>query len=181
MYIGDNKTALLSQKQIGEAMMALLQSRPFSGFCISDLCRQAGISRQTFYSLFGTKENVLLYLLENSCRYEPQPDRHDCRSACFRDFCKSYSRYIIANREILKILVRDDMMHCLYDVQYRSFMDCKDFISGVSGDDRIFLVDFIASGMNSIARNYVLTGCSAGEDALEELMYRLFGGIYFSG
>ena len=181
MYIGENKTALLSQKMIADAMRTLLQTRPYSGISISDLCRQAGISRQTFYSLFGTKENVLLYLLSNSCLYDPEPDRHHCRSACFRDFCKGYSHYIIANREILQILVKNDMMHCLYDIQYRNFMDCEDFIAGVSGDDRIYLVDFIASGMNSIAKNYVLTGCCADEEALEELMYKLFAGIYFSG
>ena len=72
------------------------------------------------------------------------------------------------------------MMHCLYDVQYESIMGCEQFMQEITGDDRIYLIDFIASGMNSIAKNYVITGCHADEEFLEKLMYRLFGGIYFS-
>jgi hypothetical protein len=71
------------------------------------------------------------------------------------------------------------MIHFLYDVQYRSLMDCSYFISDVSDNRRIFIVDFIASGMNSIAKNYVLTGCSADIDFLKKLMFSLFGGLYF--
>lgn len=44
-----------------------------------------------------------------------------------------------------------------------------------------YLVDFIAGGMNSIAKNYVLTGCTADGAFLEHLMYKLFGGGYFAG
>lgn len=181
MYNGENKTALLSQKLISDALLRLLHEKPFAQISVSDLCRAAEVSRQTFYSLFGSKENVIVYALQNNCRYEPEPERAACRSACFRDFCKGYSQYIISKREILELLVRNDMMHCLYDVQYESFLRCDHFINGIEGEDRLYLVDFIAGGMNSIAKNYVLTGCRADGAFLEKLMYRLFGGAYFIG
>ena len=41
MYCGTNKTALQSQKQIAEAMMALLGEKPFSQITVSELCRSA--------------------------------------------------------------------------------------------------------------------------------------------
>ena len=69
-------------------------------------------------------------------------------------------------------------MHCLYDVQYSSFMSCDHFIREIPEDDRVYLVDFIASGMNSIAKNYASEGCIRDSAFLEELMYRLFVGIY---
>ena len=71
------------------------------------------------------------------------------------------------------------MIHFLYDVQYRSLMDCKHFISDVSDEKRVFIVDFIASGMNSIAKNYILTGAKADVDFLKKLMFSLYGGLYF--
>lgn len=181
MYTGDNKTAQLSQQMIADAMLQLLETQSFSEISISALCKAAQVSRQTFYSLFGTKENVLLYELQNSCCFEAEKQKSACRSADFRMFCQGYSRYIIAKRNILEILVKNEMMHCLYDVQYESFMECEHFLHGVTGEDRLYLVDFIASGMNSIARNYVLTGCHADEAFLERLMFRLFGGLYLTG
>ncbi len=179
MYHGDNKTAQLSQQLIADAMIRLLEANAYAEINVSMLCKEAQVSRQTFYTLFGSKENVLLYLLQASCCYEPEENRNICRSVDFRCLCKGYSRYIIEKKTILELLVRNDMMHCLYDVQYAAIMNCAYFMQEVTGEDRMYLIDFIASGLNSIARNYVNTGCTADEAFLERMMYRLFGGIYF--
>ena len=179
MYCGENPTALISQRAIADAMLQLLREKPYAQISVSDLCKAADISRQTFYTLFGSKDNVIVYALQRS-RYEPGPGREVCRSARFRDFCRAYSRYIVDQRELLELMVKNDILHCLYDVQYESFMGCSHFFSGVEGEDRMYLVDFIAGGMNSIAKNYVRTGCTADAEFLERLMYKLFGGVYFS-
>ena len=179
MYKGSNKTALLSQKLIGDALLRLLENESFAEISVSDLCREAEVSRQTFYSLFGTKENVIVYTLQNSFCFTPENNSSICRSASFHLFCQNYSSYIVRNRHLLELLVKNEMMHFLYDVQYRAFMDCSHFFGDITGDDRIYLVDFISSGMNSIAKNYVLTGCTADEAFLEKLMFKLFGGLYF--
>lgn len=181
MYQGDNKTAILSQKLISEAMLRLLEEESFTEISVSALCKEAQVSRQTFYSLFGSKENVMLYELQKNCCFTPVKFDGACRSAGFSGFCRGYSVYIVRSRHILELLVKNDMMHWLYEVQYKTLMECEHFMSDVTGDDRIFLVDFISSGMNSIAKNYVLTGCRANESILEKLMYRLFGGLYFTG
>ena len=176
MYEGENKTAQQSQQRIAEALLELLREQPFSGLSVSVLCRRAKVSRQTFYSLFGTREQVLVFALQTGCRYEPEPGRTTCRSACFRDFCRGYSRYIVDNREILELLARNDLMYTLYEMEYRSLLDCSHFMQGMASDERQYLVDFIASGMTSIAKTYVRTGCRADADTLERIMHRLFGG-----
>ena len=180
MYSGDNKTAVTSQQLISDAMLTMLKEKPFSEISISDLCKEAQVSRQTFYSLFGKKENVIAYVLKCRCCYQPEDNNKSCRSAVFRDFCRGYSDYIISRKHILELLVRNDMMHFLYDVQYESFMECDHFVRETTGEDRTYLVDFIASGMNSIAKNYVLMGCHDDRERLEQIMYRLFGGMYFT-
>ena len=181
MYQGKNKTALMSQKMIAEAMLELLDVQPFADISISELCKRADVSRQTFYSVFGTRENVIIYELQHNCCFTPQDNKKSCKSASFRQFCNDYSRYIIDKRKILEILVKNDMMHYLYDVQYQSFMECEYFMRDLDGESRIYLVDFITGGMNSIAKNYVLSGCNADEKFLENIMFRLFGGLYFTG
>ncbi len=180
MYQGNNKSALFSQKLIGEAMLQLLEEHSFSEISISDLCKNADVSRQTFYSLFGSKENVIIYELQISCCFMPDKHESTCRSADFSEFCRGYSSYIIDKKHILELLVKNEMMHFLYDVQYKALMECEHFVGDVTGEDRIFLVDFIVSGMNSIAKNYVLTENHSDRRSLELLMFRLFGGLYFT-
>jgi len=181
MYKGSNRSALLSQQLISEAMLRLLEERSYQDISISDLCREAQVSRQTFYSLFGAKENVIMYELKHSCQYIPDGNDSEGRAGEFRRFCREYCRYIISKRHIIELLVKNDMMHCLYDVQYHTLMDCETFIGEVTGDYRVFLIDFIASGMNSIARNYIQTGASLNEDTLSCLMLNLFSGHHFMG
>lgn len=179
MYKGNNRSALLSQKLIADAMLRLLEKTPFNDISISDLCKEAQVSRQTFYSLFSTKENVIVYELQHNCCYTPAGNDTESRAKAFREFCAEYSRYITSKKMIIELLVKNDMMHCLYDVQYQNLMGCTSFIEEVSGDYRTFLIDFIASGMNSIARNYIQTGCSFDENTLSCLMVSLFSGTFF--
>lgn len=180
MYEGENKTAQQSQQRIAEAMLELLREQPFSGLSVSVLCKKASVSRQTFYSLFGTREQVLVFALQTGCRYEPGPERTGCRSACFRDFCRGYSRYIVDHRETLELLARNDLMYTLYEMQYRSLLDCPHFMRELESDERQYLVDFIASGMTSIAKTFVRTGGIADTDTLERIMHRLFGGGFLA-
>ena len=180
MYKGSNRSALLSQQLIAEAMLRLLEEKSFQDISISDLCREAQVSRQTFYSLFGSKESVIIYELHNSCLYTPSENNGESRAEVFRRFCTEYSKYIINKKHIISLLVKNDMMHCLYDVQYKALMESS-FIGEVTGDYRVFLVDFLVSGMNSIAGNYVQTGCSFDEDTLSCLMVNLFSGNFFMG
>lgn len=180
MYEGNNKAALLSQQLIADALLKLLESSTYTSISISDICKEASVSRQTFYSLFGTKDSVMIYRLSNSCCYTPEHKKQQCKKTGFREFCRGYSEYIIRNRHTIELLVKNDMMHFLYDMQYQAFMGCEHFISDIAGDDRQYLVDFIACGLSSIAKNYILTGCTADGDHLTELMFKLFSGSYIN-
>ena len=75
MYQGKNPTAHTSQKLILDAMNLLLTEKEFKDISVSELSCRSGVSRQTFYSLFGKKENdltdvlyTLIYQSMASCR-----------------------------------------------------------------------------------------------------------------
>ena len=74
MYCGSNPTARLSQRQLAQAMFRLLEAKPFSAITVSELCRAAAVSRQTFYSLFDSKESVITYTLTEYYCYTPEPE-----------------------------------------------------------------------------------------------------------
>ena len=78
MYCGNNKTALTSQRQIAEALLRLLEEQPYGGISVSAICKQADVSRQTFYSLFQSKENVITFALRNDCCYSAMVQDSGC-------------------------------------------------------------------------------------------------------
>ncbi len=63
MYLGTNPTALKSQNALKDALLALLEEKPYHKISVKELCGKADVSRQTFYQLFdGTGDVVRFYL-----------------------------------------------------------------------------------------------------------------------
>ena len=92
MYEGCNKTAIASQAAIAEALIELMKDKPYSRISVSEICKRAGVSRQTFYSLFASKDNVISFILERKYCFRPQ-DHECCRSSMtLEDICRAYPR-----------------------------------------------------------------------------------------
>ena len=131
MYCGSNKTALSSQRQIARALLSLMQEEPYDRITISALCKEAGISRQTFYSLFTSRENVVVFTLQARYRFTPDEEMLTTtrKDACgLRMLCRSYSEYIEANRNFLQLLSRNKIDYLLYDSIFEALSDCGCFL-----------------------------------------------------
>lgn len=171
MYCGKNKIALCSQKQIAQVLLDLLrEGRDFSSISISELCRLAGVSRQTFYSLFQSKENVLTWLLENGVGL---PDTVPCAPPDLPTLCRGYSTYICDNRDILTVIVNSDLLYLLRDLFTDSLSECACMPEEDSAL-HAYTVDFLGSGLCGIIRRYVLRGATETQPELERICLQLF-------
>ncbi len=175
MYRGCNKTALSSQRQIAEAFVNLLKHNSYSSISISSICKAAGVSRQTFYSLFASKENIILYELGKKHHFTPG---EGCgkKTMDLKDLCQEYSSYIIEKRDFLSLLVRNDIIYLMHECLYDSFLSSSCFEPECPEDYRSFIAEFFAGGLSGIARTYVLRGMDMPESRLESLVYDLFSG-----
>lgn len=181
MYCGNNKTALASQRQISNAMMRLIQEKPFSQITVSELCREAGISRQTFYTLFTSRENVVVFTLQAHYCDAPQMadyDRSD-RTDSLKALCRVYSEYMCNNQRLIKTLVDNHIDYLLYDSFFDALENCDCFLESVDPCTRRYAASFYAGGVSSVARRYAQEGCSTSADRLEELLMTLFSGKLF--
>jgi AcrR family transcriptional regulator len=181
MYCGNNKIALASQRQIADAMIRLLQDTKFMDISVSSLCREAGVSRQTFYSLFASKENVIIALLRGY-RYLPEEGAEAC---CRRPpicsltaFCTQFAHYLKDNTDLIRALAENNILYLIYDSFYGSITECCSFLSQMSQADRQYTEAFIAMGFTGIARTYIERGATDSADYLEEEILRLFRGQY---
>ncbi len=178
MYCGTNKVACQSQRLIAEALLRLMEGKSYAQISVSEICREAGISRQTFYTLFAAKENVVSYaLLEN---YGIEPDDEICSASCLDQFCHFGSRYILREREMLRLLVENQLTYLLYDSIRSMMLQCDCILSGEDERMRGYTAEFMAGGFTSIAQNYIRSGASETEEEMYRIMRSLFGGGGFS-
>ncbi len=179
MYNGSNKIALSSQKTISQTFLTLLEEKEFSAVSVSEICKCAGISRQTFYSLFKSKEDVIAYELQRNYCFSV---KEGCGSQRFslKDLCHTYSQYIEQQHDFLKLLVEHGILDCLHESIYESFLSCEHFLKYQENPARIYAADFVAQGITSIAKNYILYGPSHDTGYLENMLYSLLSGSFFS-
>ena len=175
MYCGNNKTARTSQKNIACALLDLLKEKPFSRISVSELCKEAGISRQTFYSLFKSKDNVITYIFQEDYCYSPEDSTGDPDGLdSLHQLCLGYSSYIIRQTDFIRMLVENNIIYLMYDGLLESFSGCDCFLPQVMGDQRSYAASFYAGSMTGIARTYIEQGEVLSQKELESLTLSLF-------
>lgn len=182
-YCGSNKTALTSQKQISDSLFALMECKDYTQISISELCKKAGVSRQTFYSLFKSKDNVVTYILQEDYCCDISADRmssqlpHSSDSgSLLSSLCREYSSYIVKHGDFIRILVNNDLSYLLYDNLYNSIYGCTCFLTATEPSLRSYAADFVAAGFTSIAKSYVQQGRMASASDLYRISLSLFEG-----
>ena len=178
MYKGTNKTALSSQQQIADAFLKLLHEHPYSAVSISAICKEAGISRQTFYSLFESKENIINYMLGQKHCFTPGISCCSSSAITLSSLSREYSSYIYERRDFLKLLVQNDIIYLMHDSLYSSFMECSGFLPGKADTVREFGAEFVSGALSGIARIY-LENEDTTREQLEDIISRLFSGALF--
>ena len=177
MYCGKNKTALSSQQQIVDALFTLLREKPYNAISVSTICSHAGISRQTFYSLFQSKDNVITFALRNDCCYSANESPSAC-SHSFRQICNGFGRYIIQHATVLEILTEYDLMPLLKTVLRDDFSKCFPRNLCCAPNLQPYIIDYLASGIASIAETFIRTGQRSNPAELEDIIYLLMRGGY---
>ena len=176
MYCGCNPTALSSQTQISDALIRLMMKKAYSSITISELCRESGISRQTFYSLFRSMENVILFTLRK--KICDLPDEAEA-SASLEQLCRCYSRYIRANRDLLKLLVENDIAWLVYNSIYESLLCCRKYAAESAESVFPYAAHFLAGGLTGIVRQYCAADTEVSAETLYDILYGLVSGAYF--
>ena len=164
MYCGKNKTAIASQLQITNAMDRLLEKASFCDISISALCKEADVSRQTFYSLFDSKEDVVVNSLQQLyCNTEELKKEGPMT---FREFCCGFSHFIINNSAYFNTLFQNHILYLLYESIYDTFIHCCHHSS-------LYEDNVLAGGLTGIVRSFCEEGCKASQKELENYMTTL--------
>ena len=186
MYCGCNKTALSSLRSIADAFQSLLEEEPYSKISVSRICDRASVSRQTFYSLFESKENIVAFILSNDYSFDPNEDCKCSGTPTFPELCRGFAEYIDKKSDFIVLLEKNNIIYLMQDCMFESFKCCfKDLkIPGTelcrlqNESDVIsdLVVDFVASGLTTIAKHYVCNRDTMSASVLEKLIYDIFRG-----
>lgn len=104
MYKGTNPTALKSRNWLIDALLALMEEKPYDKITIKDICTRADLSRQTFYNFFETKDDILRFCIQQ-CYTEMMETLKDKTPLSLSDITNSLSDTFHRNRRLMSLII----------------------------------------------------------------------------
>lgn len=107
-----NPISVRSKRRISDALLELMQVTPFSKISIKDVVDRAGLTRQTFYHNFETKEDVLLCRIdehiEGFLQYLSKKKVQN-----WEDVICCFFRYWQEHSDFVLLLLKNDLIYLL--------------------------------------------------------------------
>lgn len=108
MYTGINPTALQSRQWFIDALSALMNEMPYHDITVKMICSRADLSRQTFYNLFDSKEEILHFCLQQEyLRHFETLTRQE--EISIQDMVEAFSSVLEDNRKLLELMVKNHL------------------------------------------------------------------------
>jgi hypothetical protein len=183
MYQGCNKTALTSLNCIAEGFYELLQEKEYSKITASEICKKSGVSRQTFYSLFSSKENIVAYILSKEYAFNPSNECNCTGQPTLKELSRGFSSFIVQKADFIELLEKNNITYLMQETLYCSLSYCGGEDNCKSLPDILpctMTIDFMASGLTTIAKHYVKNRTHISNKDLEQIIYILFSGDYLN-
>ncbi|MBR4223358.1 MAG: TetR/AcrR family transcriptional regulator [Oscillospiraceae bacterium] len=101
-----NPSAVRSQTEITAALLALMEKHRYEEITVKQIILEARLARKTFYRNFTSKDDVLRSLIRRTLN-----EYFDIVNNAEGDMLTTVFSYADRNRELLRLLERNDMLH----------------------------------------------------------------------
>lgn len=109
MYQGKNPSALRSQAWLNESLFALMETKPYLKITVKEIAEKCNLSRQTFYQVFASKDDVVTYAINQKLHgYLDELIHHD-QPLLTQDFVDVYLDFATKNHAFIAQLFHNEL------------------------------------------------------------------------
>ena len=109
MKQSENPIAIRSKNMLAEALLSLMHEKNFHTISIAELTKKADLSRRTFYRLFSTKEEILLYYIFQIWEKE-SPSLYAASDHSYFYTSYFHMKFWYENKKFALLLYQNDLM-----------------------------------------------------------------------
>lgn len=178
MYTGNNPIAIQSQKMITDALLLLMERKQFSKIQIKELCECAKISRQTFYSLYDNKEQILeLYFDQIFTGYIKETKSFDILSVSI--ICYSSITYLMRYHHFINLLVTNNLNYIMIKKFEQYLLEFSNIINVNKPNNHEYAIAFLSSALVGVISKYIQNNQFNNTKEISDLIESILTGNYF--
>jgi len=179
MYTGENPTALRSREWLREALLRLLEEQRYTQITIKDICAKADLSRQTFYQIFDSKDEIMEYHFMTLFR-EFSEECGDIQRVSLSDLTCCFFRFFYRHRRFVEVLIENNMTYIL-EQQFEHYLGEIALFRTINDREKHpdYSRSFVAGALTQVLTHWFQCGfdLSAGEAGY--LMEQMLSGAVF--
>lgn len=178
MYHGDNPAAVRSQEWLCEALFEMMDRKPYADISITELCTKAGVSRQTFYQLFGDKTEIVYYYYDRIFR--GYLNTMQKKKITLEDLIWEFYGMIENHEKELMLLVKND----IHFVGSKAFFSClRELEKSLSIQDppkmQHYLSEFLSGALGQLACGWLNSNKDLSRAEITSMTEYLLSGKWF--
>lgn len=118
-HISNDKRAMQSAELIKRALFECLKNKELNKITISDISKESYVSRSTFYRLFDSIEDVLVYMC---CQVfdDIRKILVENTYVCYQEMCICFISKWMEHSDLLDVLAKNNLMSIIYDTHMRN-------------------------------------------------------------
>ena len=160
LHIKEDPRSQKTAEALGQAMLHCLKEKSLNEISVSDLHRETGIARSTFYRLFDTPEDVLEYLC---AQYLKKMSSHfEGRTfANIRELSIASIELSLENDELLEVLVKNHRLELLtqmYAANFQHIISRVTILQNLTEDSTEYVLDLLYMTMATLQSTWIKRG-----------------------
>lgn len=177
----ENPMSIRSKNALSSALLKLMLNRDLNDISVSDITERAGLSRQTFYTNFEKKEDILVYLLHGLfSRYHERLTRS---KPVAENLIIDYFIFWGDSRDFLSLLFRRKLGYLFQECNRSFFLEDTDCINDLfSADD--WQIPYVKASIAGITYELLLIWITQEQglpvSILSSMTEKLLGGKIFA-
>lgn len=177
-YNGKNPTALKSQEMFMHALLDLMQEKPFAQISVQELCKRANLSRQTFYLLFATKENIIDYKFNRV--FEKYADIIVKDEHLSTEKVVAWFAHFLKNEYFFIKMLVDNQLESVMVRHFRKYLcEIDRMLRMKERSIQNYAVAFLSGALSEIAAEYVRDEGRVSSEEISGMLYKILTSGYF--
>lgn len=175
MYTGKNPTALRSQQWLSQALLSLMEEKQYTDISVKDICKRSDLSRQTFYQMFDSKEELIRYTIQEKFLPLKKLPKH----ANFSEMSEYFIECTAKNKDFIRLIQKNHIGYLLAS----EFSQALGKVADQLDPDREEKTKKVANAYITAALTNSLLVWSQSDELTEEelsrLLYQIIKGDYY--
>lgn len=155
-----------------DALFALMEKQEYNTISISDLCRQADLTRQTFYRHFSSKDDLIIsYFMQLFSSLYGEIEAQEKLS--LEELLSIYLHFWEKHRDFVELLNKCNNSNNTLNCNLKFIQRCYPRLDLPTIIHQETAENFIAGGLYSCLEQWIASGYSLSADELVQYMMQL--------